>query len=394
MRGVIFSFVALVKELSMRYRQLGRTGLKVSQLGFGAMRLPMIDEHKPSRVNRQLAIPMIHRAFEAGVNYIDTAVGYCDQDSQRAVGDALKGWRDKIIVSTKNPYYGKNKKDWWKNLEDSLERLGVECIDIYNHHGIRWKRYAEDVRPRVSRWMRQAKDQGLIRHIATSFHDTNEALMKLIEADYVDVITLQYNILDRSLEEGIAAAHEKNIGIVVMGPVGGGRLGVRSEVLEKMLPGVKQVPELALRFVLSNPNISAAISGMSTMQHVEENVATASSGVALSRADKAAIEKHLKRLKGMAELYCTGCGYCLPCPEEVAIARIFGRYNLGRVYGLWDTARQRYAQLGTVGWDKGNRADACIECGACEEKCPQNISIREQLKEAHAALTKEDKNAS
>ena len=367
------------------YRNLGRTGYKVSQLGFGAMRLPMVGEGEAARVNRELAIPMIHRAFEAGVNYIDTAVGYCNQDSQRVVGEALKGWRDRIVVSTKNPEY-EDEKTWWQHLENSLERLQVDYIDIYNHHGIRWSRYVEHVEPRVSKWMVRAKDQGLIKHICTSFHDTNENLVKLIDTGYVESITLQYNMLDRKLEEGIAYAHEKGVGIVVMGPVAGGRLGTSSPVLEDLVPQVKQVPELALRFVLSNPNVCVALSGMSTMQQVEENIATASDQVSLSPEDRAAIEEQLERLSHMADLYCTGCGYCMPCPNEVNIPHIFQKYNEARVYGLWEPARASYQEWR---WVSGKQADACLECGECEDKCPQNIPIREQLKEAHEALSKE-----
>jgi len=369
------------------YRELGRTGLRVSQLGFGAMRLPMVGQGKEARVNDELAIPMIHRAFEAGVNYIDSAVGYCNHDSQRVLGDALKGWREKIVVSTKNHYYGEDEKEWWKNLEDSLRLLQVEQIDIYNHHGIRWKTWEESIEPRVSKWMLKARDQGLVKHVCVSFHDDNDALRKVVDTGYAASITLQYNLLDRQLTDGIAYAHEKGVGIVVMGPVAGGRLGTGSEVLEKLIPGIERVPELALRFVLSNPNVTVALSGMSTMQHVEENLATAADPVSLSETDKQAIDQHLQRMKGMADLYCTGCKYCMPCPEEVAIPKIFERYNRGRVYGLWENARKEYARLGTNQWDKGNKADACVECGECEEKCPQNIPIREQLKEAHKALT-------
>jgi len=369
------------------YRELGRTGLRVSQLGFGAMRLPMLGEGEEARVNDELAVPMIHRAFEGGVNYIDTAVGYGNRDSQRAVGAALKGWREKIVVSTKNHYYGEEEADWWKNLEDSLRLLGLECIDIYNHHGISWKRWAESIEPRVGKWMRKAADQGLVKHVCVSFHDDNEALRKIVDTGYPASITLQYNMLDRKLEDGIAYAREKGVGVVVMGPVGGGRLGGDSDVLESALPNIDRVPELALRFVLANPNVTVALSGMSTMQQVEENLVTASDEVGLSEEDKAAIDEHLDRLKGMADLYCTGCGYCQPCPEEVAIPKIFDRYNRGRVYGLWESARADYARLGH-GWDKGNKADACTECGECEEKCPQDIPIRQQLKEAHEALTK------
>ena len=367
------------------YRELGRSGLKVSQLGFGAMRLPMVGEGKEARVDDELAIPMIHRAFEAGVNYIDTAVGYGNGDSQRAVGVALKGWRDRVVVSTKNHYYGEEEADWWKHLEDSLRLLGVEWIDIYNHHGINWKGYRENVEPRVSQWMAKARDQGLIRHVCVSFHDDNDALRKIVDTGYAASITLQYNLLDRKLEDGIAYAKDKGLGVVVMGPVGGGRLGGASEVLEGAVAGIDRVPDLALRFVLSNPNVTVALSGMSTMEQVEENLASASDAVSLSDADRAAIDGHLVRLAKLADLYCTGCGYCQPCPAEVAIPKIFDRYNRGRIYGLWESARADYARLGT-GWDKGAKADACTECGQCEEKCPQDIPIRQQLKEAHEAL--------
>ncbi len=368
----------------MIYRDLGKTGHRVSQLGFGAMRLPMVGTGEDARVDREKAIPMIHRAFECGLNYIDTAVGYCNRDSQRVVGEALKGWRDKIVVSTKNPEYDSEEK-WWQNLEDSLERLQVDYIDIYNHHGINWQRYTERVEPMVSKWMRRALDQGLIKHICSSFHDSNENLIKYINTGYPEVITLQYNMLDRRLEEGIALAHERGIGIVVMGPVAGGRLGVSTPVLEELIPGVKRVPELALRFVLSNPHVSVALSGMSTMQHVEENLATASDEVSLTAEDRARIDEQLARLKGLADLYCTGCGYCVPCPEGVIIPEIFQKYNEARVYGLWEMSIRTYA-----GWAARGRtlADACIECGECEDKCPQHIPIREQLKEAHKALTR------
>jgi predicted aldo/keto reductase-like oxidoreductase len=370
----------------MQYRNLGSTGYRVSQLGFGAMRLPM-EKNNEKRVDRELAIPMIHRAFEAGVNYVDSATMYCNGDSETVVGEALKGWRDRIIVSTKNPYYGQDEKEWWRNLETSLKRLDIDCIDMYNHHGLGWKRYEESVEPFLGKLMVKAKEQGLIRHICNSFHDDNEALKKIVDTGYTSSITLQYNLLDRKLEEGIAYAHEKNVGIVVMGPVGGGRLGARSHVLEKLLPGIERVPELALRFVLNNPNVTVALSGMSTMRQVEENVATACDTVSLSRDDTAAIEEHMKRLRELADLYCTGCEYCQPCPQDVAIAKIFERYNLGRVYGLWETAASQYNAIGSSEWDKGNKADACTECGECEEKCPQKISIRRQLKEAHEKLS-------
>lgn len=364
----------------MQYRTLGRTGYKVSQLGFGAMRLPM----KGDKVDRDLAIPMIHKALDGGVNYIDSAVGYCNKDSQRAVGEALKGRRDRIVVSTKNPYYGENEKEWWTNLENSLERLKVDSIDIYSTHGLKWKVYMESVAPRVTKWMKKAKDQGLIKHIGTSFHDSNEALRKIVDTGFYESVTLQYNLLDRQLEDAIAYAHAKGMGVVVMGPVGGGQLGASSEVLQGILPGIKRVPELALRFVLSNPGVSVALSGMSTMEQVEENLKTCSEPISLSSADRHAVEEHLERLDKMRDLYCSGCGYCKPCPQGVDIPQVFQIYNDARVYGLWDHAR------GTYEWLKSEKASAdfCSECGSCLEKCPQKIAIPDRLKEAETVLAK------
>ncbi len=141
----------------MQYTMLGKTGLKVSRLGFGAMRLPMQGEI----VDRGLAIPMIHRAFEAGVTYIDTAVFYCQQDSQRAVGEALKGWRDRIVLSTKNHCFEADEKAWWTNLENSLERLDVQHIDIYNTHGINAESYDQFVVPHIYKWLEKPCPTGV-----------------------------------------------------------------------------------------------------------------------------------------------------------------------------------------------------------------------------------------
>ena len=372
----------------MIYRKLRKTGYTISQLGFGAMRLPMVGEGEKALVDRDLAIPLIHRAFELGINYIDTARGYCNSDSQRAVGEALESWknRENIVVSTKNPYFDKEEKVWWQNLEDSLERLRVESIDIYNFHGISWKIFTENIEPYVSKWMQKAFDQGLVKHICCSFHDTNESLINIIDTGCFESITLQYNMLDRKLEEGIAYAHEKELGVVVMGPVGGGRLAEPSVVMKDVIGGGVRIHEAAMKFVLANTDITCAISGMSTIQQVEENAAIAEKAVMLSKDDLTAINSHLDNLKRMADLYCTGCGYCIPCPQGVSIPRIFELYNQARVYDIWDISRETYGWIGTTEWEPGEQADACTECGECEEKCPQNIPIRKQLAESHIML--------
>jgi predicted aldo/keto reductase-like oxidoreductase len=369
--------------VTMKYATLGRTGLKVSRLGFGAMRLPMDGES----IDRKLAIPMIHKAFEAGVTYIDTAVGYCNQDSQRVVGEALKGWRDKVVLSTKNHYFGTDEKEWWQHLENSLERLQTDHIDIYNTHGVNGGEKLTNVTDHVIKWLRSAKDQGMIKHICTSFHDGNDALRKVIDSDFYDSVTIQYNLLDRQLEDGIAYAREKNVGVIVMGPVAGGRLGAPNKVLSEFVPGIERIPELALRFVLANPNVDIALSGMSTMTQVEENIAISSDDRDFGPDELAAIDEQLARLKKTADIYCTGCAYCRPCPQGVNIPRVFDTYNQARAYGLWDNAKNAYKRWAGKQDEKQMQADACNECAECEEKCPQDIPIRKQLKEAHSALT-------
>ncbi len=156
------------------------------------------------------------------------------------------------------------------------------------------------------------------------------------------------------------------------------------------MPAIERIPELALRFVLANPNVTVALSGMSTMQQVEENLVVASDEKALDDEAMAIMAAQLDRLKKMADTYCTGCDYCQPCPEQVNIPRIFKLYNDARVYGLTDYARQQYESWKARLPDGGMQADACVKCGECEEKCPQNIPIGEQLVDAHEYLGGQD----
>jgi len=360
----------------MIYKRLGRTGLEISRLGFGAMRLAGDTAGQP---DPEAAVPVIHRAFELGVNYIDTAVMYCQYQSERIVGQALKGWRDRVYVSTKNHYTGSDEKAWWRNLENSLERLDVDYIDVYNIHAISLKTWEENVSGpnQVLSWMRKAHDQGLIRNICASFHDTAEAFEAILDADVFASFTVQYNVLDQSLEPVFEKVAANDVGLVVMGPVGGGRLGGDSETLRNMIPGARSVPEVALRFVLANPHVTCAISGMSSIEMVEENAAVAARPDPLSESEHEAMRTTLERFKGLSELYCTGCSYCMPCPHGVDIPAVFSMVNIDRVYGLKQHAQARYEAL-------AGKPTYCVACGSCEPKCPQQIPIRHQLREACA----------
>lgn len=373
----------------MQYRKLGRTGITVSALGFGGMRLPMEEGH----VKTEEAIGVIHKAFDMGVNLIDTAVRYCHEESQTIVGKALKGWRDKVTLSTKNNYKGNDPVEWRAVLDQSLRRLDVDLIDIYNFHGLRLETFREwealDHSP-IDEMMR-AKEEGLIEHIGFSCHDTPQNMIELLDTGLFESLILQYNLLNTANEEVIAHAHDKSIGIIVMGPVGGGRLAAPSPQLMEMIDRpVASTAELALRFVLSNQGVSSALSGMGSIQMVEENVATASLDKPLTPKERERIVEALEEKKRLCDLYCTACGYCVPCPNGVDIPRNFELVNHYRLYGLEDYARQQYQRLGTrevEGEIVPAWAEACEECGECEEKCPQNIDIRRQLKEAKALLS-------
>ncbi len=372
----------------MQYRKFGNTGVTVSALGFGAMRLPMTPDGQ--HVDEEQAIPVIQRAYELGVNYFDTAPYYCQKESEIVLGKAIKGWRDKIHLSTKNPIEDASGEHWRERLETSLRKLDVDAIDFYHLWGISWQTYVERINvpngPLAEAW--RAREEGLIRHLSFSFHDTPEALFKLIDTGHFESMTVQYNLLDRANEAGIAHAQERGLGVTIMGPVGGGRLAGFSPEINRLIPGgAKSTSELALRFVLAHPGVCVAISGMNTIQMVEENAATASRTEPLSPPERTAMGAALDEIKQLADLYCTGCGYCLPCPNEVNIPKNFEYMNYYRLYGLKEFAQNAYRKLGQPDQEiKGQPAGACLECGECEPKCPQKIPIMAQLKEVAATL--------
>lgn len=354
------------------------------------MRLPMQGDN----VDEELSIRLMHRSFESGVNYIDTAYMYNNSQSEIVVGKAVNSWgKGKIYISTKNPKSSESGSVWRACLEEQLKKLNRNYIDIYHMHGINWKQYEENISKPDGPLdaARKAKEEGLIHHLSFSFHDKPESLIKLVDTGTYESVTVQYNLLDRSNEQAIAYAHQQGLGVVVMGPVGGGRLAAPSEPIQKLIPGgVKSTAEAALRFVLSNPNVDVAISGMHSLAMVEENIAVANRTDILSPEEVKGIREMMEENKRLADLYCTECNYCMPCPQEVNIPVNFRYMNYYRVYGLKDTARDLYRKIGSseTWWVKGKNATACIECGECEPKCPQKIPIMAQLKETDKTLGK------
>jgi len=375
----------------LEYTNFGNTGCKVSKLGFGAMRLPMKEINGKKVIDDDKAIPMMHKAFDNGVNYIDTAPYYCEKLSEVSVGKALKGYRDKVYLSTKNPIEDLSGDNWLKRLENSLKNLDTDYIDFYHFWGINLKGFqswqGQSFGPIEA--AKKAKEQGLIKHISFSFHDDVKNMPEIIDSGLFESVLLQYNLLDRSNESNIDYAASKGLGVVVMGPVGGGRLGAPSQIIKGLLKEQpKSSAEVALRFVLANQNVSIALSGMSTIEQVDENLELASRAGHLTEEERERVVAMMAENRKLAELYCTGCNYCLPCPQNINIPHIFGIMNNHRVYEITDYAKGQYKEVvdGT-GWVKSADASKCVECGVCEKKCPQHLPIIEQLKETHKVLS-------
>ncbi|MDR1706043.1 MAG: aldo/keto reductase, partial [Clostridiales bacterium] len=233
----------------------------------------------------------------------------------------------------------------------------------------------------------KAKEEGLIKHISFSYHDKPENMKEIVDSGYFSSVLMQYNLLDRANEANIAYANDKGLGVVIMGPVAGGRLGAPSKVIQEALGANAAVStaEMALRFVLAHPGVHVALSGMSAPEMVEENAKVASLEGHLNAEEKAKVQAMLEETKRLSELYCTGCNYCMPCPQGLNIPNIFQLMNYHRVYGLTAHAKEQYGRIGT-GDSKHKPVSACVECGQCESKCPQKLEIIKQLKETAEAL--------
>lgn len=372
----------------MRYRPFGKTGVDVSVLGFGCMRLPEYEKDGKWYIDEDKAIPMLHKAFEKGVNYYDTAPYYCHSNSEITLGKAMKDRRDKVYLSTKSPVGDiKETADYRKFLERSLKKMDTDYIDFYHFWGIN-KQCFDDVIIRLNLLgeAAKAKEEGLIRHISFSFHDAPPNIQYIIDTaeQYgvpLETMLVQYNLLDRGCEDMIAYAASKGLGVVAMGPVGGGRLAKPTEFAAKLSAGPSY--ELAFKFVLGNPNISCALSGMQTMEMVEQN-AVIGDAPPLTPEEWDQLNQSVEQLKKFSDLYCTGCAYCQPCPSKINIPHIFNLFTHHNVYGLSEHARNSYRHYKEK--ENGATYVDCKDCGYCERKCPQKLEIRKLLKRVDEVL--------
>lgn len=329
----------------MEYVTLGKTGLKIARLGFGGIPI--------QRVDAATTKELIHAMAEKGLNYIDTARGYTV--SEEYLGEALEGIRDKFILATKS--MSRTKEGMAADIEISLKNLRTDYIDVYQVHNPNLEQLDQVLAPGGAlEALMEAKAAGKIGHIGLTGHSL-ELFEKALEMDWVETFMFPYNIVETHGEELIKKCTEKNIGFVVMKPLAGGAI---------------EDATLALRFIASNPDVSVVIPGMFDLKEIDQNMAAVEDTTPLSPEE---LEKIKEIRQHLGNNFCRRCNYCAPCTVGIQIPNVFLMQGYLDRYGLEDWARTRYEALPV-------KASACIECGACEPRCPYNLPIREMLKEA------------
>jgi predicted aldo/keto reductase-like oxidoreductase len=380
----------------MQYRKFGKLEWQVSALGFGAMRLPTIGADQ-SKIDEAEAIKMIRYAADNGVNYIDTAYMYHMGQSEVVVGKALKdGYRQKMKVVTKLPVNMMQKADDIDHiLDEQLKKLDINKIDFYLLHGLSKAGWEKVQEWNILKWAEKQMAQGKIGRLGFSFHDTYDVFKKIVDGyDNWVLAQIQYNYMDEHEQagrKGVEYAASKGLAIVVMEPLRGGKLSKDpapapvARVIKEAKRQMRGV-EWALQWVWNQPEISMALSGMSTMEQVVENIkiANRSKPGFYNAADLAVIKKIKAAYKSLSPIPCSGCRYCMPCPNKVEIPRVFQIYNDAVMYD--DMMGGKFMYNGPFGIPQDQRADKCVECGECLTKCPQKIEIPDWLKKAHEAL--------
>lgn len=372
---------------------MGKTGVKVSPLGFGVMRLPLIDGGKTDnatgidRVDVDTSIAMIHQAIKGGVNYFDTAYNYVSGSSEVILGRALAGsWRERAYVASKSPaWLYKTPDDFDRYLGIQLERLGFDYLDFYLLHSLNGGSWKKACRTGAVDSLVRAKADGRVRHIGFSFHDDLDLFREILDAADWDFCQIQLNYLDRDYQAGLAGmrlAHERGLGVIVMEPLRGGLLvdlpREAQEALNAHEPHRSNV-EWAFDWLWNLPEVSCVLSGMSTPEQLAENMGYMRKAHPdmLSDEDEAALDRAKAALDARVAVPCTGCNYCVDlCPNKIAIPYNFRAYNMGTLYDDMDLAREFYAEEVP---NYGRDASYCVSCGSCEEICPQHIAIGEWL---------------
>jgi predicted aldo/keto reductase-like oxidoreductase len=381
----------------VKYRSFGKLDWKVSALGFGTMRLPIIGKNQ-AKVNEPEAIKLIRYAIDQGVNYVDSAFTYHEGNSEVTVGKALTGkYREKAKIATKMPVFSlKRREDLDKILNLQMTRLNTNYIDFYLFHGLNkslWNRVKE---LNMLEWAEKQVAKGRLGYLGFSFHDELEVFKEIVDGyDGWTFSQIQYNYLDEKNQagkSGLKYAASKGLAVVVMEPLAGGLLAVNppAEIQKEWeKAGIKRAaPEWALQWVWNQPEVSVALSGMNTIQQVKENLESAShSGPNMLNP------KEIKLLSKARELYlkcgligCTKCRYCSHCPQSIDIPIILAFLNEYSTKRREPEIQKRIKKEFAKAVPSAKRASNCINCGQCEAICPQHLPVRKLLGEATAIL--------
>lgn len=379
----------------MQYRTMPN-GDSLSVLGFGCMRFPMQD----GKIDEARAIRQIRSAIDRGVNYLDTAWPYHGGESEIIVGKALKdGYRDKVKLATKLPsWLIESPADLDRFLDAQLKKLGTDRIDYYLVHALDGSSWDKMVGHGVAEFLDRAKADGRIVNAGFSFHGLAPDFTRIVDGYPWVFCQIQFNYLDQQFQagaEGLYYAAERGLGVIVMEPLRGGNLGlpVPPAAVQAIWDeaALRRTPvDWALSWVLNHPEVTLLLSGMNEEAHIEENLAIAEKALpgCLSAEELALVERVGEAYQGLMKVSCTGCGYCMPCPVGVDIPGSFDCFNKSHMFGNVQEARFIYALRMSNELLRSTPAYAsnCISCGACLDKCPQQIRIPELLAEVAAEL--------
>ncbi len=374
----------------MRYRTMPKNGDELSVLGFGCMRLPLLEG---GNIHVDKAIEQIRYAIDSGVNYLDTAWPYHGGASESILGNALQdGYREKVKIATKLPTWLINsREDMDSYLDKQLVKLQTERIDYYLLHALNGLTWDKLDQLGVAEFLDTAIKDGRIINAGFSFHGVLDDFKRIVDGYPWVFCQIQYNYLDQQYQagtEGLNYAAERDLGIIVMEPLRGGNLG-----LPEPPPAIGAIwdqaetrrtsAEWALRWIWNRPEVGVVLSGMNEDTHIDENLRIADQALpgSLTQRECELVEQAAATYKELMKVDCTGCGYCLPCPEGVMIPAIFEVYNKMHLFGNKEEAKFIYAirMCGVISGLKPGFASECVQCGECLEKCPQSIPIPDIL---------------
>ena len=362
-------------------RKYRSTDLTLPMLGFGMMRLPR--KKNSPEIDYEKTAAMFDRAMKAGVNYFDTAYFYLGGRSENCAGDLLSKYpRDSYFLASKMPVGRvKTAADLERIFNEQLTKCKTTYFDFYMLHALNASGWAKSKRLGVYEFLMKKKAEGKIRKLGFSFHDTPEVLEEIASAHPWDFAQIQVNYLDWTLyrsREQYEILTRKNIPVIVMEPLRGGILAklnpAATQILSNAAPG-KSNASWAFRYVGSLPNVLITLSGMTCMEHLDDNIKTFSNFTVLSPAERKTLDAALTAYRKGLAVPCTDCRYCLPCPVGVEIPRIFAMYNQMKLTGNRGAFTRSYGAL-----DEDAQGSACVACGKCVKACPQKINIPEQLK--------------